>query len=148
MGGGIEALQMYARGVVKRRSSSGRDKPRPPRDFEGAPSPHKSKGSYSFPTPPPHYRPVTPAPLYEVDAMEWWPNTSDAPLSHTMEGIPDPQASVGLEFNTGEHVLEPQMAGQTLTENDIFFQGDRLATPIRRNAVSPPPKERPPPTAQ
>jgi len=133
--GGVEALQMYARGVVRRRGQLGKDKPRAPAEYPAPPAPHKDKGNHSFATPPPHYRPVTPAPLYEVDAMEWWPNTGDAPLSH-QSGNPgaDPYVTSGnvggsdLEFNQGEHALEN---GTPFMESMIFFNGDALSKPQR-----------------
>ena len=72
---------------------------------------------------------MTPAPLYEVDAMEWWPNTQSAALSRGGTGAPDPYvAGSDLEFNSGEHALQD---GEPFSESHVFFCGDKLATPAR-----------------
>jgi len=127
--GAVAALQMYARGIVRRRRQMGKDKKMSSLEFPKAPEPHRDKGIYSFATPPPHYRPVTPAPLYEVDAMEWWPNTQSVALSRGGTGAPDPYvAGSDLEYNSAEHALED---GHAVTEANIFFCGDKLATPAR-----------------
>lgn len=133
--GAIEALQFYACSVVRRRRVAGREKKRRPRDFESPPEPHPDKGVYSFPTPPPQYRPVTPAPLYEIDAMEWWPNTQVAPLCRPDTATPaaDPYAAPGGP-TPGEEESRPALEGP---ESMLFFQGQRLATPVHR-ADTPP----------
>jgi len=127
--GAIEALQMYARSIVKRRRLAKCEKQRPVPGFQPPPESHSDKGDYSTSTPPPRYRPITPAPLYEIDAMEWWPNTQGSPLSRMEDGQGDPYMHAGEydELDMSAPPDEPQQ--ELMEESKLFFHGKEMMKP-------------------
>merc|ERR1712054_681470 len=66
--------------------------------------------------------------------MEWWPNTSSPPLSHTGADQPDPYATAELEYNTGENAMQVPGALGPLSETMIFFHGTDNAKPKKAAA--------------
>lgn len=132
--GGVDTLQIYARKMVKERNKRGKPKPRPPRPYEKQPRVSTGKGS-TIQGPPPRYRPITPGPLYEAEALSWWPGTEDRPLSrgdsHHASGLTvlNPQG----DHRAGRVCTPPTTAAPpvvaTMAET-VFFAGEKLATPI------------------
>jgi len=78
--GGVDVLQLYARKMITERSKRGKPQVRPKRPFEKQPRVSATRGS-TLRGPPPRYRPITPGPLYEAEALSWWPGTEERPLS-------------------------------------------------------------------
>ena len=83
------------------------------------------------------YRPITPGPLYEAEALSWWPGTEDRPLSRgdshhaTKEPLsPQDDHRAGRVMTPPVPVvatIRPVVA--TMAET-VFFAGEKLATPI------------------
>ena len=135
--GGVKALQLYARKMIKERNKKGTTLTRPPKQYQKTER-IQIERSTSFISPPPRYRPITPAALYEMEAVQWWPGTEQRPLSSGDAH----HASSPDALNSVSHT-RPTVA--TAAEN-VFFNGEKLAQPIlparspQRAPTSPNPK--------